>query len=102
LNLGKYGIMIHMNTCNLLKVTNILPCILFNRYFRFISAPCTLSFDNHLPDDGHFRQKHVGGVLYIYKLLYFYSFAFLGINIVNYSMVWNVDNVKHLNNFSNV
>jgi len=31
---------VYMNTCTLFKVTNVLPCILFNTYFSFTSAPC--------------------------------------------------------------
>jgi hypothetical protein len=42
----------------------------------------TLSFDNFLPDDDHVRPKHVA-VAYIYKVLSFYCYAAVGINIVN-------------------
>jgi hypothetical protein len=43
-----------------------------------------LAFDNHLPEDGHCRPKHVGGVSYIFKLLSFYCCAGVAINIVKY------------------
>ena len=33
---------------------------------------------NHLPEDGYFRPKHVGGVPYVYKLLSFNSCAVVG------------------------
>ena len=32
----------------------------------------TLSFDNHLPEYGHCRVKHVGGMSCICKLLSFF------------------------------
>jgi len=43
----------------------------------------TLSFVNQLPEDDCCMPKHVGGVSYIInKLLYFYCFAVVGINII--------------------
>ena len=50
------------------QITNILQCNLFNTHiltlFLHISNITTLSFDNHVTEDGHCMPKHVGGVIY--------------------------------------
>jgi len=43
----------------------------------------TLSFVNQLPEDEYFMPKQVGGVSYINRVLYFYCFAVVGINIIH-------------------
>jgi hypothetical protein len=42
-----------------------------------------LLFDNHLPEDGHCRPKHVGGVSIFINYSIFYCCAVVGINSVN-------------------
>jgi len=41
----------------------------------------TLSFGNHLPEDGHCRPKHVQIMSYIYKLVYIYRYAVVGTDL---------------------
>ena len=43
----------------------------------------TFSFLNHLPEDGHGRPQHIGGVPYITIFIIFYCGVVVGINIVN-------------------
>lgn len=40
------------------------------------------------------RPMYVGGLSYIYELLYFDSCAVGGIYVVNWFTVWNMDNVQ--------
>ena len=42
----------------------------------------TLSLINQLPEDDYCMPKHVGGVSYVNKVLYFYCFAVVRINMV--------------------
>ena len=51
-------------------------------YLAFI-----LFFDSHLPEDGHCRPELIAGVSPIHKLLYIYRCAFVGMNIVNISLL---------------
>ena len=46
-------------------------CALYICKYLMQLAVTTLSFDNHLLEDGHYRSKYVGGLSYVYKLLNF-------------------------------
>ena len=54
-------------------------------------AITTLSFDNHLPDNGQCRSRHVG-VSYINKLSSLYCCAIDGTKAVNHITARNMDN----------
>jgi hypothetical protein len=83
-----------MNTCNLFHVTNIFPDFLFNTCILALYLDISnifnhnhfFSFDIYLREDGHCRPKHVT-MSHIYKLLSFYRYAVVGINVVNYCLL---------------
>jgi hypothetical protein len=83
-------ITMHMNKCNLLYVTNILSCDLFDNCISalYLHVSNTSShnysyFYNHLPEIGHCGLKQAGRSSYMYQPLSLYCCIFTGINIVN-------------------
>ena len=78
-----------MTACNLFRITDILPCNLFNirilafyLHFSNIISSEYIAYVNHLPEDDHCRPEHVGLVSYLKKTTVFYYCVVVEIDIV--------------------